>query len=137
MILYCDGVFLQGNNKQAVEFQGSKLYFRGAVNMRAHLKWINEEYNFAAASKIVFAGSSAGGFGVYLWTDYLRNMVEKPEKVYSIVDGAMFLDLNDLTALEDRGRSIMQLAAPSALNLDPNNPQGADLIQQVIGSLKP
>jgi len=35
--MYCDGAFHQGNNKEAVQYKGSSLYFRGAVNTRSHI----------------------------------------------------------------------------------------------------
>lgn len=78
VMIYCDGSFHQGNNKNAVKYKDANLYFRGAVNTRSHFKWADNKYNLSAAEKIVLTGSSAGGIGVYLWQQYLRDMVEHP-----------------------------------------------------------
>ena len=58
--------------------------------MKAHLKWTDEQYNFSTAKKIVMTGISAGGMATYLWIDYLRGMVNDPNKVYGIVDSGIF-----------------------------------------------
>ena len=92
VLLNCDGTFFQGYNKDPVEHEGQKLYFRGSVIMRAHFKWIDEKFGLEQAEKIVFAGSSIGGIGVILWIDYLKGLVTKPEKVYGIVDSASCLE---------------------------------------------
>ena len=58
--------------------------------MRAHLKWIDEQYNFSKAKKIVLAGLDGGGIATYLWIDYLRGMVNDPNKVYGIIDSSIY-----------------------------------------------
>lgn len=91
-MIYCDGSFHQGNNKNAVKYKDANLYFRGAVNTRSHFKWADNKYNLSAAEKIVLTGSSAGGIGVYLWHQYLKDMVSHPERVYSVADSSIFYD---------------------------------------------
>jgi len=90
--MYCDGAFHQGNNKNAIQYKDRKLYFRGALNTRSHLKYIDQKYNLNGADKIVFTGSSAGGIATYLWVDYVRSLVSNPNKVYGIVDSGIFVD---------------------------------------------
>lgn len=60
--------------------------------MKAHFKWIDSRYNLNKANKIVLTGFSAGGFGTYLWIDYLRGLVSDPNKVYGVVDSAMYIN---------------------------------------------
>lgn len=38
-------------------------------------------------------GGSAGGIGVYMWIDYVRDMLDDPDKLYGVVDSAIFMDL--------------------------------------------
>jgi hypothetical protein len=92
IVIYCDGALYQGNNDNPVSVNGTNIYFRGAVNMRSHLSWANTEFNFNKASKVMLAGSSAGGFGVFLWIDYLKGLVTDPSKVYGVVDSGIFMD---------------------------------------------
>lgn len=100
VILYCDGTIYQGNNKNPIDVNGTTIYFRGSVIMRSHFKWIDTEYDLNAAEKIVLTGFSAGGFGTYLWIDYLRGLVKDPEKVQGIVDSAMYLNPDVLESIE-------------------------------------
>ena len=64
--------------------------------MRAHFKYIEQNYGLEKAGKIVFAGSSIGGFAVILWIDYLKGLVTNPDKVKGIVDSGAFIDPNNI-----------------------------------------
>ena len=77
VFIYCDGSFHQGNSKDPVKYRDTQLYFRGAVNTRSHLKYLNERFPFANAKKVVLTGSSAGGMATYIWADYVKGMVGK------------------------------------------------------------
>jgi fermentation-respiration switch protein FrsA (DUF1100 family) len=92
IIIYCDGSLYQGNNNNPVPYKGTNIYFRGAVNMRSHISWANSKFDLNKANKVVLAGSSAGGFGVFLWIDYLKSQVSDPSKVYGIADSGIFMD---------------------------------------------
>jgi hypothetical protein len=74
--------------------------------MRAHLKWINREYDFQNASKIVMMGGSAGAIAVYLWVDYVRDMLEDPSKLYGVVDSGIFLDLNIISSYIKQAKQL-------------------------------
>ena len=91
-MIYCDGAFHQGNNKNGVQYKDTTLYFRGGVNTRSHFKWADNKYNLSNADKILLTGSSAGGIGVYLWHQYLKDFVTHPERVYSVADSSIFYD---------------------------------------------
>lgn len=91
-IIYCDGAYHQGNNKEPVKYKDTQLYFRGAVNTRSHLKYLNQKYPFENAKKIVLTGASAGGMATYMWADYVKDMVGKKAEYYVIPDSSIFLD---------------------------------------------
>jgi hypothetical protein len=89
---YCDGGMHQGNRKIPISFKGSRLYFRGAVNTRSHFQWILQKYpNFKTASQIIITGSSTGGIASYLWTNYVRDLVNNSSVVLNIPDSSVFL----------------------------------------------
>lgn len=93
-MIYCDGSFHQGNNKVPVKYKETQLYFRGAVNTRSHLKYLNSKYPFESAKKVVLTGSSAGGMATYIWTDYVKDLVGDKAEYYAIPDSSIFLDTN-------------------------------------------
>lgn len=78
VMIYCDGAFHQGNNKNGIKYKDATLYFRGSVNTRSHFKYADLKYNLSAANKIVLTGSSAGGMAVNMWHQYLKDMVPHP-----------------------------------------------------------
>jgi O-palmitoleoyl-L-serine hydrolase len=73
--MYCDGAYHQGNAKDPIKYKGKQIYFRGGVNTRAHLKFINEKYSLQEAKKVVLTGSSAGGMATYMWADHVKTLL--------------------------------------------------------------
>jgi hypothetical protein len=47
--------------------------------------------NFKSASQIIVSGSSAGGIATYLWTNYVRTLVNNASNVLSVPDSGIFL----------------------------------------------
>jgi hypothetical protein len=90
--MYCDGSFHQGNNKNAIKYKDTELYFRGALNTRSHFQWAHNKYDLTKAERIVVSGSSAGGMSTYLWVDYVRSLVPNPSRVYGVADSGVFYD---------------------------------------------
>ena len=115
IILYCDGALFQGYNKNPVEHKGKKLYFRGSRIVRAHFKWIDDNYGFDKADKVVLVGGSSGGMGVYLWIDYLRGLMNNPKKLSGIVDSGIFLDPLSLGKIALSSAQLLPMFAPGAL----------------------
>ena len=92
VFMYSDGAFHQGNAKDPIRYKDSQLYFRGAVNTRAHLKYIDNIFKFAEAKKVVLSGSSAGGMATFIWTDYVQTLLGKNTEYYPIPDSSIFLN---------------------------------------------
>lgn len=88
----CSGAAFQGYNKDPVEHEDAKIYFRGSAIMRSHFKWIDENYGLEKAGKIVLAGTSFGAIAVSLWIDYLKGLVTQPKKVYGVIDSLQLVD---------------------------------------------
>ena len=116
VMIYCDGSFHQGNNKNVVKYKDAELYFRGAVNTRSHFKWADGKYNLSNAERIVLTGSSAGGIAVYLWHQYLKDFVPHPERVSSVADSSIFYDpLVNLYSEEKAMERIMERSSDNWL----------------------
>ena len=104
---YCDGSFHQGNRISPVSYKDAKLYLRGSVITRAHLKYIQQKYNFKAAKKIIIAGVSAGAMASYMWTNQIQEMVDNPNAVSTIVDSGIFI--NDTTVTTGSHKSALMV----------------------------
>lgn len=104
---YCDGSFHQGNRISPVSYKDAKLYLRGSVITRAHLKYIQQKYNFKAAKEIVIAGVSAGAMASYMWTNQIQEMVDNPNAVSTIVDSGIFI--NDTTVTTGSHKSALMV----------------------------
>ena len=96
-MIYCDGAFHQGNTKEPYSYKDTDLYFRGAVNTRAHFQYIHNRYNLTNADNVILSGSSAGGISTFIWVDYLKSFVGNSRvKIHSIIDSGIFLDQSQI-----------------------------------------
>lgn len=75
VFLYCDGAFHQGYSKNPIKYKDTSLYFRGAAITRSHFKYLDSQYSFKNAKKVVLTGSSAGGMATFAWADYLKTLM--------------------------------------------------------------
>lgn len=54
----CDSSMHQGYRALPITYKNQRLYFRGAANTRAHLRWIQQTFPlFRQATSVVVAGS--------------------------------------------------------------------------------
>ena len=91
-IIYCDGAFHQGYAKDSYKYKDTELYFRGALNTRAHIKYIDQRFELFRANRVVLSGSSAGGIATYLWADRVASILNPMTEFYSVPDSGIFLD---------------------------------------------
>ena len=101
IIGYCDGSLHQGNRKNPISYKGTNLYFRGAVNTRANIKWIQQHYDLHSAQQVVVSGTSAGGVATFLWTNYIRLLVANSNNVVAIPDSGVFLNYTTYQTNQD------------------------------------
>lgn len=92
VFIYCDGSFHQGNNKVGIKYKDTELFFRGGPITRSHLKYANLHYDFSKSEKIILTGSSAGGMATFVWADYVKSLLPRPEVLYVIPESGIFLD---------------------------------------------
>ena len=76
--------------------------------MRAHFRLLEFKFKLHSAKKVVFAGSSMGGFAVMFWIDYLKKIVDGPENVYGIIDSGIFVDPEQLAYLFFMNEEILK-----------------------------
>lgn len=93
IIFYCDGAFHQGATLAPFKYKNAELYLRGSYNTRSHLKWLMNRYDITNAQRILFTRASSGGIATYVWSNYMRSLVQNPSIVYSISDSGIFMNL--------------------------------------------
>ena len=80
-------------------------------------------------------GSSAGGMGVNLWHQYLKDMVPHPERVYSISDSSIFYDpLISLYPEEQRLQRIKERHFSKSLQADNDDPNPFSYLVQLANA---
>ena len=98
---YCDGALHQGYAAEPIKYKDAQLYFRGAKITRSHINWIDSKYNLKGAEKVILTGMSAGGIAVNSWSNYVKDFVGDPSKVYPISDSGVFLNYETITGLKN------------------------------------
>jgi O-palmitoleoyl-L-serine hydrolase len=97
---YCDGSGHQGSKKDAINYKGATLYFRGQDIKIAQFNSINKSNKIFtnAVTHLVLTGESAGGLAAFQWTNYLAAKLDKNTKFWSIPDSGVFVDeVNSIT----------------------------------------
>lgn len=120
---YCDGSMHQGYRKNPISYKGVDLYFRGAAVTRSNFKWVQTRYNLRGAEQVILTGSSAGGVATFLWTNYLRTLVSRPNNVVSIPDSGVFLNFTTYQTNEPLLNTIVVNNFKMA-NIDEKTPLG-------------
>jgi hypothetical protein len=65
---YCDGSGHQGHVSEAIDANGTSLFFRGHTNTLTGLNFVFEKVKFKDIDTIVITGCSAGGLATFYWT---------------------------------------------------------------------
>eukprot|EP01059_Diplonema_ambulator_P008596 TRINITY_DN18257_c0_g1_i1.p1 TRINITY_DN18257_c0_g1~~TRINITY_DN18257_c0_g1_i1.p1 ORF type:complete len:426 (+),score=84.63 TRINITY_DN18257_c0_g1_i1:64-1341(+) len=78
MMAYCDGASHASDIPAPVTVPGkpTPIYYRGRMLLDAALTTLSETFNLSSAKRFFFTGSSAGGLGVYLNTEYVHARVK-------------------------------------------------------------
>ena len=116
MIPYCDGALHQGYVAKPVKYKDANLYFRGAINTRAHFGYLDSVHGLFRAQKVILTGGSAGAVAVMQWNNYLRSKLINPEALYLIPDSGVFLDVE--TVGKERRLSIALANTYRVANID-------------------
>eukprot|EP01064_Diplonema_japonicum_P019007 TRINITY_DN2770_c0_g1_i1.p1 TRINITY_DN2770_c0_g1~~TRINITY_DN2770_c0_g1_i1.p1 ORF type:complete len:447 (+),score=75.28 TRINITY_DN2770_c0_g1_i1:68-1408(+) len=84
-IAYCDGTSYSGNIEGPVTVPGkpTPIYYRGRRLLDAVFDTLTEQFGLASAKRFLFMGSSAGGLGAFMHTDYVH------ERVLAITNGEL------------------------------------------------
>ena len=107
--MYCDGTGHQGFKKDPVEYNGTKLWFRGHNSTKAKLDSVDQKYKiFSEATHIIVTGQSAGGLATFSWTTHISNKAPKTAKIWSVPDSGIFLDQGNYLSKQHNYRTIIQ-----------------------------
>lgn len=94
---YCDGASFSGNRSEAVDVNGTQLYFRGARIFEAIVSNITAPVSqggkgMAGAQQAILSGCSAGGLAVYLHCDAFAGMLPQTA-VKCVADAGYFANI--------------------------------------------
>jgi hypothetical protein len=70
---YCDGSSFSSDLSQAVNVNGTNLYFRGARILKATFDALFQRHSLGATSELVVTGCSAGSLASYLHADRIQS----------------------------------------------------------------
>jgi hypothetical protein len=92
ILKYCDGTGHQGSRSLPVEFNKTKLYFRGGNITKSIFAELQKNYGFWNATDIVLSGCSAGSQAALTWLNYVKANARPSANVVAIPDSGVFLD---------------------------------------------
>ena len=108
-LLYCDGTGHQGFKKDPVEYNGTKLWFRGHNVTTGQLASVDKKYKlFSQATDIMLTGQNAGGIATLYWSKYISNKAPKTAKIWLVPDNSMLLDSYNYLSKQYKYRTIIQ-----------------------------
>eukprot|EP00286_Rhodomonas_abbreviata_P018624 CAMPEP_0181298180 /NCGR_PEP_ID=MMETSP1101-20121128/5644_1 /TAXON_ID=46948 /ORGANISM="Rhodomonas abbreviata, Strain Caron Lab Isolate" /LENGTH=601 /DNA_ID=CAMNT_0023403183 /DNA_START=65 /DNA_END=1866 /DNA_ORIENTATION=- len=91
MMGYCDGTAFTSNRAEPLVYNGTELYFRGAVIVDATIAHLQANHGLADATKVVLGGFSAGALGVFHHLNTIAALLPNAEITGTPVSG-FFLD---------------------------------------------
>jgi len=91
-LYYCDGASFTGYKANPVSVNGSKIYFRGIMNLDRSLDLLFAKYHLANASLLVLTGGSAGGLSTFLHLDHVKSRMPKTTRVVGEPVCGFFID---------------------------------------------
>eukprot|EP00040_Diaphanoeca_grandis_P042186 m.264358 g.264358 ORF g.264358 m.264358 type:complete len:503 (-) comp55724_c0_seq1:411-1919(-) len=89
---YCDGASYTGDLEQPVVYEGKPLFYRGKRVREAVVSYLLDQRDMASAENVVISGTSAGGLGVYLNIDAIRDQIPENVRVRGLASAGFFLD---------------------------------------------
>jgi len=89
---YCDGASFSGNNDSVSVVDGTKLYWRGLINLRAYVDDLNANHGLQKGTDFVISGCSAGGLATYLHSDWWGLQIPRTSRIRGMPDSGYFLD---------------------------------------------
>ena len=93
VVKYCDGTNNQGYLEDPVDYNGTKLWFRGYNNTLSVFEYAKTHLNLFQASHIILTGSSSGAVSSMQWIQYLaKYYIPSSIKLVGLPDGGLFID---------------------------------------------
>jgi len=93
VVKYCDGANFQGYLEDPVEYNGTKLWFRGFNNTLSVFEYARMHLGLFDASEVILTGTSSGGVAAMIWIQYLAAYyLPSSVKLVGLPDGGLFID---------------------------------------------
>ncbi|KAH3757451.1 pectin acetylesterase [Pelomyxa schiedti] len=90
---YCDGASFSGYLEEPIEYNGTKLYFRGRTILDQVFSHLKRDHNFGNAENVLLTGCSAGGLATFFHADYVQSLLPPSVQIYkSLPMCGFFLD---------------------------------------------
>jgi hypothetical protein len=93
-IQYCDGAFYASDRADSpVNVSGTDLWFRGKDIVVNVFDVLLNQLGMDKAKEVIISGCSAGGVGVFLHLDWIRQRIPSHIRVVGFPDSGFFLDI--------------------------------------------
>jgi len=92
-VQYCDGSLYAGDRVEPYNYNGTDLFMRGRYIVEESIKTLKKKFHMSHAKEVIITGCSAGGVGVYLHLDWIREHIPKHVRVVGAPDSGFFLDI--------------------------------------------
>jgi hypothetical protein len=106
ILWYCDGGSFTGDRDEPVDFNGTKLWYRGKRNLDAMLRYLRRDHKLGAATEVLLSGGSAGGLSAYIHADYIRSTFASSVKFRASPVSGFFLMHDNVSGMCRTGRQI-------------------------------
>ncbi|CAH9079398.1 unnamed protein product [Cuscuta epithymum] len=90
VVRYCDGSSFTSDSERIFEFNGTKLYFRGARIYKAVMQELLHKLGMSMAENALLVGGSAGGVAVALHCDGFHDLLPHATRVKCLSDAGYF-----------------------------------------------
>ncbi|CAH9079423.1 unnamed protein product [Cuscuta epithymum] len=90
VIRYCDGSSFTSDSPKTYEYNGTKLYFRGARIYRAVMQEVYHKLGMKMAKNALLVGGSAGGVAATIHCDGFRDFLPNATRVKCLSDAGYF-----------------------------------------------
>lgn len=100
-IQYCDGLFYAADRMDHVTYYQTNLFFRGRQMVQSTFETLIDQFGLQNSAEVIITACSAGGIGVFLHLDWIRNLLPQNIRVVGAPDSGYFLDVPNY-----RGKSV-------------------------------
>ncbi|XP_038052705.1 pectin acetylesterase 11-like [Patiria miniata] len=91
VVNYCDGASFSGDREDPINYNNTKMYYRGSRVLDAVISYLLQSAGLQRADRVILSGASAGALAVYLHADRVSSMVPDDASFKAVADGGFFV----------------------------------------------